>query len=146
MMSFVLWQIGVHDNKYAPRAPSAKVSAHAYLGPPFDYTTITCYPSTYSKPGTKDLASFSAGQEIMFLAADYDKLSNPIETYAIHSVNASSNTLRISGVVTTPPVDGCILEYADFDACTSAQQSGRVFMADPKHVLGTSDASAFKYM
>jgi len=145
-MRWILWQIGVHDEKYARRAPGAKVSAYAADTPSAGKSTITFYERTFSKPGDKDVSHFSAGMEVMFVSSTYGLIGGVApEEATIESVNEGSNQVVLDQNLTHAVSDGCFMTYAPFASCTVGQQEGRVFMADEDHLLDDTD-SAFKYM
>lgn len=151
-MRWVLWQVGVHDKKYGRHAPSAEVSAYAADTPSAGKSTITCYPYRFSairpvgSDYSVDVASFQAGDEVMFFASDYDLIGASAATYTIESVDEANNQIVLDSNVVggSTPSDGSWMTYADYANCTSGQQTSRVFMADEDHVLDGTD-SAFKY-
>jgi len=142
---FILWQIGVHDAKYARRAPSGKIQSFT-ANVPVGQATIVLFPRTYSRTGSKDIEHFSAGMKVCAVShLTYAHLVG-YEAWEIESVNEATNTIILTSNPTKPPSANYILEYAKFDDCSSGQQEGRVFMADENHLLGSGDDSAFKYL
>lgn len=144
-MIWTLWQIGVHDMKFARRAPSAQIDTFT-PNVPVGKATIVLKPRVFSRIGTQDIESFSVGMKICAVSnLTYAHLVG-YEDWEIESITVATNTIILTSNPTNPPAANYFLEYAQFDDCASGQQEGRIFMADENHLLGGVNDSAFKYL
>jgi hypothetical protein len=145
-IQWVLWQIGVHDAKYARRAPTAEVSSYAADTPSAGKSTITCVASRFSSYGTKDVSYFSANNEIMVMTNAWVPIAGATPEYAtIESIDEANNKIILDQNLTNTPSAGNLVEWADFDNAASAQQEGGCYVADKDRTIGTGADSAYKY-
>jgi hypothetical protein len=146
-LRLTLWQVGVHDNKYARRAPSAVVNSYSADTPSAGKSTVTFYSNRFTKwditKQKRDVDSFVVGQSVTFL----DDAYFPLGAYQYAIIESiATNTMVLDRNLVPPPSDGNLCEFALFDDCVSGQQEGRVFMADEDRLIGAGDDSAYKYL
>lgn len=148
IIRWLLWQIGVHDSKFARRAPSGYITAYAADTPSAGKSRITLRENHFASEGNQDVESFIAGMEVACMTNTYGIPGGggSPENATIESVDIPNNQIVLDQNLTNTPSAGYFLEYALFDDCTTGQQEGRVFLADVNRLLGASDDSAFKYM
>jgi hypothetical protein len=133
-VEFILWQIGVHDNKYSRKAPSALVSVYAADTPVGGKSTITIVPTWFNRRYGIPIAErlfdrddFAVGDEIMVMSPAWVPLAGAVpETATIDSLYD-------------------IVELATYDDNTATRKATRVFLADENRWLGAGNDSAFKY-
>jgi len=142
-ITWKLWQIGVHDNKYGRRCPSANVTAHANV---LGKSRITVSSRKYSKIGEQDISYFAVGDEVQFLQDDYESAVDPPPHGTIYSIDSGNNYVYLTTLLATVPASGWIMEYAPYDSCTSTQQDTHTFMSGNDHVLGAAADNAYKWM
>jgi len=144
-LGLTLWQIGVHDNRYARKCPSAMVYSYSADTPSAGKSTIALYNNIFSQNGEYDAAKFKAADKVMFMTSAYDPVGGVAtpEVLTVESVGASSVVLTSNA--TNVPVQGNVMEVAYYDQATSTRQTTRTFLADEERTLGAAGASAFKY-
>jgi hypothetical protein len=144
-VGLTLWQIGVHDNRYGRKCPSAMVYSYAADTPGAGKSTVTLYNNVFSQNGETDAAKWKVGDKVMFLTNAYVPAGGGAtpEVLTIESVGASSVVLTSNA--TNAPAQGYVMEVAYYDQATSTRQTTRVFQADEDRTLGAGGASAYKY-
>lgn len=149
MINLTLWQIGVHDLKYARKAPSAVVYAYTADGGGAGKARIDTYRTIYSKTGQMDLDHFKVDNVVAFLTPTYDPegaLTAP-ETAEIESITADGvdSYIILKTNLTDPPAQRHLIELWDYDNQLSVSKSTRTWLANEDRVIGTAEDTAFKY-
>jgi hypothetical protein len=146
-MDVILWQVGVHDAKFAPKCPSGAVYSYAADTPVAGKSTVVLYDAVYSQSWQKkDVEFFVVADEVMFMDQDtyVPKAGAVPDIETIESI--AGDNIVFGNNLANPPVQWDIMEVAPYDSATSTRKSTRVFMGDDEGLLGAADDNAFKYM
>ena len=151
---FLLWQVGIHDNKYSRKPPSALVVVYAADTPAAGKSTITIQPTwfnlRYGIPRADrllDRDDFVVGDEIMIMSPAWVPLAGAVPEHATIEALGSGADYKIildQNLANVPSLYD-IVELAKYDDNTSTRKSMRVFLADEDRWLGAANDSAFKY-
>jgi hypothetical protein len=149
LFNLTLWQVGVHDLKYARKAPSAMVFAYTADGGGAGKAKIDTFRTVFAKTSQMDLDHFKVGDKVAFLTDTYDPegaLTSP-EIAEIESITAddTSSYIILTTNLTDPPSSRHLVELWDYDNQLSVHKTTRIWLADINRLLGAADDTAFKY-